>query len=97
MKTCFEYCLFPAHLRGRSDCVCRRGAEQALRDQDQQGGGEGQRGVEVSHRHQHAHDQKDRRVGSELTEFKANIFRQSTLLLFPQEPLIKSCPTSENF
>ena len=28
---------------------------------------------------------------------EVNIFRQSTLLLFPQEPFIKSCPTSENF
>ena len=86
--------MFPAELRGGSNRICWRGAEQALRDQDQPGGGEGQRGVEVSllhHRRHPPHDQKDKRVGNELTELKA------ALLLFSEEPLIKSCPTSEHF
>ena len=106
-RNCNVAFLFSAQLRGGSNCVRWWRSQQALWHQDQQRPGEGQRGVEVSCQHhhlhpphQHPHDQKDKRVvGSELTELKANIFRQPPSSYFHKSLSSKADPhlrTSRN-
>ena len=102
-RNCNVAFLFSAQLRGGPNCVRWWRSQQALWHQDQQRPGEGQRRVEVSHQHHHLHpphDQKDKRVvGSELTELKANIFRQPPSSYFHKSLSSKADPhlrTSRN-